>query len=317
MDLLVRQSITWTPDRLDGPNNVPIEVLLDRGIILVDKEDGPTSHEVATTVKRMFGGTVVTKVGHGGTLDPAVTGILPLLLNRAALVQDFILSSTKEYVGIMHLHDDVPDAEVLSMAETFTGPIYQRPPDRSAVARVVRVRKVERIEILEQVGRDVLFRVACEAGTYVRKLCVDIGEAIGCGAHLTELRRTRSGSFVEDKELVSIEEIGAAVSMWLEAGDESGLRRIVHPVERVFDGRAKLVVNRPASSNRLQGAVAANSIVAVTPAIGKGTEAIIFDEEGFVLGQATALMPAMVMIESSGKVAANIIKFYTGLGINA
>lgn len=314
MNFLIRKGFDWDSARLGRPREVPIEVLLDRGIVLLDKEDGPTSHDVAATVKRMFEGTVVFKVGHGGTLDPAATGILPLLLNKAALVQDVILSSRKEYVGIMHLHGDVPEANVESMVKTFTGPIFQRPPDRSAVARVVRIRQIEQIDILEQVGRDVLLRVACEAGTYVRKLCVDIGEAIGCGAHLTELRRTRSGCFSESQGLVTLGEIGLAVAAWLDDGDETSLRRIVHPVERVFDCHPAIVVGARGSGGPLPRAIDTGTVIAASDSIENGTEVAVFDENGFILARATAAMPAAALIEAPGTVAAKIIKLYAGIG---
>lgn len=137
------------------------------------------------------------RIGHGGTLDPKVSGVLPVCTGRAVRLTDIVLSSDKEYVCLMNLHGDVPEERIREVMGEFTGRIYQLPPVRSAVRRKLRIRRISELEILEIEGRRVLFRVACDAGTYIRSLCTDIGEALLCGASMGELRRTRSGRMRE------------------------------------------------------------------------------------------------------------------------
>ena len=171
-----------------------MEELLAAGLINLDKPIGPTSHQVTAWVREILG---VEKIGHGGTLDPKVSGVLPIATGKATKATDLVLRSDKEYVCMMTLHRDKDEAAVRIVLATFLGDIYQLPPVRAAVKRQMRVRNVHSIKVLEIVGRDVLFRVNCDAGTYIRTLCVDVGEALGIGAHMEDLRRTRSGSMLE------------------------------------------------------------------------------------------------------------------------
>src|SRR5256886_12279626 len=152
------------------------------------------AHQVSAWVRDMFS---VPKAGHSGTLDPRVTGVLPVALADATRAVEAVLAGDKEYVGVFQLHQDVDPRRVRSMMARFVGEIYQVPPVRSAVKREQRTRRVFELEPLEIEGRDVLFRVRCESGTYIRTLAVDIGDAIGVGANLVDLRRTRTASFGE------------------------------------------------------------------------------------------------------------------------
>ncbi|MHA1632143.1 MAG: RNA-guided pseudouridylation complex pseudouridine synthase subunit Cbf5, partial [Candidatus Freyarchaeota archaeon] len=101
--------------------------------------------------------------------------------------------ASKEYVCVMRMHGDVGFEQVKMVCNEFTGPVYQRPPVRSSVKRRLRIRRIHSIEALEMDGRNVLLKIRCESGTYIRKLCHDIGEVLGCGAHMRELRRIGSG----------------------------------------------------------------------------------------------------------------------------
>jgi hypothetical protein len=189
MPELIRDRSPRFYDRGKRPDERSIEELLDGGVINLDKVQGPTSHQVTAWVKDILG---VKKIGHGGTLDPHVSGVLPIALGRATRLTDLVLRSDKEYVCHMKLHRDRPKAKVTEILATFVGAIYQTPPVRSAVKRQMRMRRVQSINILEIKGRDVLFRVSCDAGTYIRTLCVDVGEALGCGANMVSLRRSGS-----------------------------------------------------------------------------------------------------------------------------
>ena len=206
---------------------------LNLGIIVVDKQVGPSSHEVSAWAGRICG---AHKAGHSGTLDPNVSGVLPVGLDDATRIMGFLLKSRKEYVGVVRFHRVVDEGEVKRAFGAFTGEITQLPPVRSAVRRRERKRKVYYLEPLEYNGPEVLFLVGCEAGTYIRKLCFDMGRYLGCGANMLELRRTKAGSLSE-KEAVTLQDLSDAMWLWKEKGDEKELRRCVRPVEEAVDLR--------------------------------------------------------------------------------
>lgn len=169
-------------------------------ILNIDKPSGPTSFTVSDKVRKKLG---VRKTSHFGTLDPKVTGVLPIALNRACKLTGYFIGHDKEYVGVMRIHEVVEVEKIKKVIrEKFIGKIKQMPPVRSAVKRAEREREIFEFEILEvdPSGKDVLFRTKVEGGTYIRKLCSDLGDELGCGAHMLELRRTRAGIFSEDDE---------------------------------------------------------------------------------------------------------------------
>lgn len=152
------------------------------------------------------------------------------MLGEGTKVAPIFMHGGKEYVGLMELHDDVPDNDLIEAFKVFTGEIYQVPPVRAAVARKPRVREVYYFELLERDGRYALFRLGCSAGTYVRKICHDVGEFLGVGAHMEELRRTRAGPFTEQNS-INVLQLYEAVKLYKESGDETMIRRVVQPVE--------------------------------------------------------------------------------------
>ncbi|HEX5573830.1 MAG TPA: RNA-guided pseudouridylation complex pseudouridine synthase subunit Cbf5, partial [Nitrososphaeraceae archaeon] len=170
------------------PDSRPLDVLLDNGIILLDKPSGPTSHELVAWTKRILG---ITKAGHSGTLDPGTTGLLPIGLGDATKALSILLLGPKEYYAIARIHHQKDLGLIDRVLGQFTGEIYQRPPQRSSVKRSTRVRRIYELQRLESVNNILLLRVLCEAGTYIRKLVYDIGEVLGTGATMFELRRTR------------------------------------------------------------------------------------------------------------------------------
>ena len=165
---------------------------LERSVILIDKPEGLTSFGVVEKVSGLLG---ISKAGHAGTLDPNATGVMVIALGEARKAMPVLMGLDKEYVGVMRLHGDVENRQLKKTIKSFTGEITQVPPVKSRVARKPRKRRVHEIEILGSEGRDVTFRVVCQAGTYIRKLAHDIGEKLGTGAQLTELRRTKAGPF--------------------------------------------------------------------------------------------------------------------------
>jgi H/ACA ribonucleoprotein complex subunit 4 len=171
-------------------------------------------------------------VGHGGTLDPKVTGVLPVCLEQSTKIVQALLDSGKEYIAIMRTHEEQPSDKVVAALKLFEGEIYQRPPLRSAVSRRLRTRTIYRIDFLEGDERSWLFRVACQSGTYIRKLCSDVGEYLGCGAHMHELRRTRSGPFTEE-QTITLYDLADAMDQFHE-GNEETLKGVIHPLEEAL-----------------------------------------------------------------------------------
>jgi H/ACA ribonucleoprotein complex subunit 4 len=209
------------------PHERTIPDLIDMGVVNIDKPKGPTSHMVSDFVQRILG---IEKAGHSGTLDPAVTGVLPIALGRGTRIVQALLPAGKEYVAVMHLHKEVPETDLRRVCDSFVGAIEQLPPIKSSVKRQLRIRNVYYLNIYEIDGQDVLFKTGTQAGTYIRKLIHDIGKKIGCGAHMAELRRTKAGPFTEDS-LVTLQNLADAFHYWKENGKEEELRALIQPVE--------------------------------------------------------------------------------------
>jgi len=167
------------------------EELLKFSILNIDKPTGPTSFQISQFVKKSL---AVNKTSHFGTLDPAVTGVLPVGIGRACRLNEYLMHRDKTYVGIMRLHKEISLALLKKTIEKFIGKIQQLPPVRSRVKRAIREREVKFFEILEIEDKDILFKTQVQAGTYIRKICDDMGKEIG-GAHMLELRRTEAGIF--------------------------------------------------------------------------------------------------------------------------
>lgn len=197
------------------------------GIVNIDKPAGPTSHQVSSYVKEILH---IQKAGHSGTLDPNVTGVLPVALGNATKIIQALLPAGKEYICLMHLHGDYPKERIQGVCANFVGKLKQLPPLKSAVKREWRVREIYYLDILEIDGRDVLFRVGCQAGTYIRKLCFDIGEALGSKAHMQELRRTKASCFTEEN-LTTLHDLADAYWYWKHENNETLLRKCVLPME--------------------------------------------------------------------------------------
>jgi H/ACA ribonucleoprotein complex subunit 4 len=214
-----------------APEERSAEELLNYGIVNIDKPKGPTSHQTSDYVKKIV---KVTKSGHSGTLDPQVTGVQPIAIGRATRITEFLLTAPKEYIGIMHLHKDIETSLLKEKVQEFIGKIQQLPPIKSAVKRQLRTREIYEFEILDQDKRDVLFRVKCQAGTYIRKLCHDLGVAMGMGAHMSTLRRTQAGPFTEKDNLVTLNDLADAVYFHKEENNSKLLFHCIQPVEKAL-----------------------------------------------------------------------------------
>jgi H/ACA ribonucleoprotein complex subunit 4 len=222
-----------------------------------------------------------------------VTGVLPIGLQESTKVVQALLVSGKEYVCVMRTHADVEESMVVEALGLLVGEIYQRPPVRSSVRRRLRTRVIYRIDYHEGDGRNWLFRVACQSGTYIRKLCYDVGEILGCGAHMQELRRSRSGPFTEE-DLVSMYDLSEALDLLKEEGDEAMLRRVIRPLEDALGLLPKIWVRDSAVEALCNGAaLAMPGVLRLSTGIGKGSMVAVLTQRG----EAVALMGAEASTE--------------------
>jgi len=221
---------------------------LPDGILVIDKPRGPTSHQVTAWA----GELLHADVGHSGTLDPQVSGVLLVMKGKAVRLAPLLLRHEKEYVCLMRLHGAVPATRIKEVADEFTGKIYQRPPRRSAVARNLRIRTIQEIGILDIRDRFVLFRVRCDAGTYIRSLCHHMGLIMGPGAHMQELRRTKSGMF-DEKMAHTLQELADAMVLY-ETGDDRLIRELIRPVTEATRDQPSVIVRDTAVDAVCRGA---------------------------------------------------------------
>lgn len=235
--------------------------------------------------------------------------MLPIAFEDATKVIQAFLLSGKEYVCLMQLHEDVAEDRIRAVFSEFIGAILQRPPLRAAVKRVVRERMIYKSDILEIDGRLVLFKIACQAGTYARKICSDIGEALGCGAHMKELRRTRAGPFNEDKNSFSLYDLLDAYDDWKQKKDEAKLRKAVRPVEEAFDFIPKVYIRDSAVDAICHGAdLAIPGIVRLDKAIVSRTLLVLLSIKGEVVALAKALLSTEQMLEQDHGIAAKTVR---------
>ena len=265
-----------------------VEQLLNYGLIILDKPPGPTSHEVVAWTKRIL---KIPKIGHSGTLDPQVTGVLPLGLGEATKALGVLLLGPKEYQAVGRLHSLTSKERLDDVLKQFQGEIFQKPPQRSSVVRKTRIRKIYEMELLEQKERLLLLRVLCEAGTYIRKLLYDIGEVLGPGATMIELRRSRVHQFDESQKLVTLHELSDAFSHWEEKKDDSKLLKFIQPIEHALSEVKSVVIRDSAVDALCHGAqLAIPGILEISPILKKGELVAIYTQKGEIVALAEALM---------------------------
>ena len=271
--ILVRKEAETDEKYGCNPNDRKTDEIINYGIVNIDKPKGPTSHQVSDYVQKILH---INKSGHSGTLDPAVTGVLPVALGRATKIVQALLTAGKEYVAIMHLHKEV-DENILreTIQKNFLGKIQQLPPIKSSVKRQLRTRSIYYFDILEIDGKDVLFKAGTEAGTYIRKLIHDIGQKLKTGAHMAELRRTKVASF-DESTLFTLHELTDAYYFWKEEGNEKFIRKVIQPVENgakhlpkiwVFDTTVESLCHgvdlKVPGISKVNGNISKESIVAI------------------------------------------------------
>jgi predicted rRNA pseudouridine synthase len=204
--------------------------MIDNKVVIIDKPPGQASHEITTFVKKITG---ASRAGHAGTLDPDVSGVLPVALGRATKLLRYIAGKEKTYAGIVKFRSILSRDEVEKLFARFTGELVQTPPKISAVRKVPRKRTVYYLKLLELNGRLALFETKVDAGTYIRTLCDDMGRVCG-GARMVELRRTAVGGTGE-KEAHTMTELIDAVWLMRNRKEPAMLERMLRAPESLID----------------------------------------------------------------------------------
>lgn len=253
--------------------------------LLIDKPRGPSSHQVTAWVRDLVG---VDRAGHAGTLDPNVSGLLWVGLGPALKLLPLMLEFPKRYVGLVAFHGAVTPSDLDRVVAEFTGPIFQTPPVRSAVRRERRVRVVHRFDVVERTKDRALVDLVVDSGTYVRTLAVDVGEALGLGGNLVELRRTGTGPFTEDRA-VTLSTLADAASR-ARAGDGSALTALLHPMEEVWREFPVLRLRSGAAAAVAHGAaLAKGGIASVSRPFRAGASVVMLGTAGELIAVGIAL----------------------------
>ena len=235
-----------------------------------------------------------------------MTGVLPVTLGEATKVVQALLYSGKEYVCLMKLHGDVQENHVKRVLKEFENAIYQRPPLRASVKRQLRIRRIYYLDFFEMDRRNVLFTVGCEGGTYIRKLCYDVGEVLGCGAHMQELRRTRAGPFVEN-ESVTLHDVFYSFTEWQESRDEALLKKFVQPMEHALALVPKIYVRDSAVDAVCHGAsLTAPGVLSLESGISAGSLIAVFSLKGEAVALAKAVASSEQILDINHGVVANV-----------
>ena len=207
---------------------------------------------------------------------------------------------------VMKLHKSVDKKRVFGVCNSFVGEITQVPPVRSAVKRVKRKRQIYYLDIIQIRDREVLFYVGCESGTYVRTLCVDIGKKLKCGAHLSELRRTRVGCLNEEGS-VFLHDVKDAYTFWKDDKNEKEVRSIIFPMERLLNHLPKIVIRDSAVDALCHGAsLAVPGVAEIDSDIKKGDLAAILTLKGEGVALVNTTMSTEEIIQKDKGVCANL-----------
>jgi len=290
-----------------SPLKRPTEEYVRSGFINLDKPSNPSSHEVVAWIKRILR---VEKTGHSGTLDPKVTGCLIVCIERATRLVKSQQGAGKEYVCIFELHSKVEDEKKVRLQlEGLKGAMFQRPPLISAVKRQLRIRTVYDVKMIEydkdhSMG---IFWVSCEAGTYIRTMCVHLGLFLGVGGHMRELRRVRSGIQSEKEGLVTMHDVLDAQWMYDNHKDDAYLRRAVQPLERLLVGHKRIIVKDSAVCAICHGAqVLLPGVLRFEDGIEIGMEIVIVTTKGEAVALAIGQMTTAVMATCDHGVCAKL-----------
>ena len=296
-DKLLVRSYKYTPINAgSSPTQRPLEEHLKYGVINLDKPANPSSHEIVAWIKKIL---EVEKTGHSGTLDPKVTGCLIVCLNRATRLVKAQQSAGKEYVGIVKFHNPIPDKSVVEdCLKRLQGACFQRPPLISSVKRELRVRTIYDYKLIEfdKEKNMAIFWISCEAGTYVRTMCVHMGLLAKTGGHMQELRRVRSGILKEDESMVTMHDVLDAQYVYKQTKKEDYLRRVVRPLEILLTNYPRIVIKDSAVNAICYGAkLTVPGVLRFEANIENGKEIVLITTKGEAIAIAIAEMTSSVL----------------------
>ena len=263
------------------PENLSIEQRLASGFILLDKPPGPTSHQIASWVRDLLG---LERLGHGGTLDPFATGVLPLMAGKSMKLTKGILKTDKIYIAVLKFAQETNAEALNDVIDKLTGRIYNVPPEISAVKVQVRTRKIYSFELIESTSKQAIVKIACEAGTYIRTIARDMGLLLGYNVELKELRRENSGRF-NLMDCVTLQEIADAVWLWKECDNSTAMEKIIHPTEKLLLDKPYIIVKDSAASALCHGApLLRPGLIEVSDKLSSGLEVAAFTSKNEVVG---------------------------------
>ncbi len=280
-----------------SPKERTLEQLIEYGIVVIDKPRGPSSHEVSSFVKKICH---CSKAGHSGTLDPDVSGVLPVLLSSSTKLAGFLLKEPKEYVCAMRTEKVFTKKEIDLAFNNFKGKIYQTPPLQSAVKRQLRTRMIYSLDVLEYKENLVLFSCRVQAGTYIRTIVNDCGIILGCKTEMAELRRTSASGFNE-KSANTLQDLSDKIYAATELHDESFIRKTIIPIENILK-MPRVVLSDDAVKQACKGVdPSIQSIGKLDESILKGQYVGLFTGKGELVAIAIALMDFKQIVSLSSE----------------
>ena len=275
--IILDKDAKTSPSHGIRPEDRDIEQLLESCFILLDKSPGPSSHQVSAWARDMMG---LEKLGHGGTLDPFASGLLPLLSGKAMRLTGKILTHDKSYLALFKFGKKLEREDVEEKMSMLTGKVYNVPPEISAVRVQVRTRKISKFEILDFDGNSLLTHIDCEAGTYVRTMARDLGLLLDTPVDLKELRRPTSGEFSLSQS-ITMQQLADAYWLWKEKGEETAMLRILHPIEDMLSDLPRVVVKDGAAAALSHGApLLRPGVVSIAEGLKVGTEVLLVTMKG-------------------------------------
>ncbi len=297
--IIIEKNAQTSPDHGCSPENRTIEQLLESCFILLDKSPGPSSHQISAWARDMMG---LEKLGHGGTLDPFASGLLPLLSGKAMRLTGKILTHDKSYIALLKFGKEIEKSDLIDKMAMLTGKVYNVPPEISAVRVQVRTRKISKFEILDISENSVLAHIECEAGTYVRTMARDLGLLLDTPVELKELRRPTSGEF-SLAQSITMQQLADAYWLWKEKGDGTAITRILHPIEDMLSDLPRVVVKDGAVAALSHGApLMRPGVVSVAEDLGVGSEVLLVSLKGEAvaiakMSQTSKVIPSMTQGE--------------------
>ena len=275
--IILEKDAKTSPEHGTIPSERTIEQLLESCFILLDKSPGPSSHQVSAWARDMMG---LEKLGHGGTLDPFASGLLPLLSGKAMRLTGKILTHDKSYLALFKFGKELERNEIEEKMEMLKGKVYNVPPEISAVRVQVRTRKISKFDILDFDGNSLLTHIECEAGTYVRTMARDLGLLLDTPVELKELRRPTSGEFSLSQS-ITMQQLADAYWLWQEKGEEDAMLRILHPIEDMLSDLPRVVVKDGAAAALSHGApLLRPGVVSIDDDLNVGSEVLLVTMKG-------------------------------------